>query len=193
MKLGLHVSQISAMLPSISVYQCKKMVSNVRELLSDYFVPIYLGLRSTSRAEVIKGHTSVFARTLLNADADQAFMIWDGTYIYIQKSCSYSFQHKTYSGHKNRNLAKFMMLISNDGLIVETVGPYLADGKNNDAKIMEDMFKANLNDIENYFERKDIFIVDRGFRDCLEFLTRSKILYQECPVIYQEARSNTQI
>jgi len=86
-----------------------------------------------------------------------------------------------------------MMLISNDGLIVETVGPYLADGKNNDAKIMEDMFKANLNDIENYFERKDIFIVDRGFRDCLEFLTRSKILYQECPVIYQEARSNTQI
>ncbi len=30
MKLGLHVSQISAMLPPISVYQCKKMVNNER-------------------------------------------------------------------------------------------------------------------------------------------------------------------
>jgi hypothetical protein len=41
---------------------------------------------------------------------------------------------------------------------------------------MEDMFKANLNDIENYFERKDIFIVDRGFRDCLEFLKKQHFI-----------------
>ncbi len=86
------------MLPPISVYQCKKM-SNVKELLSDYFVPIFLGLRSISRAELIKSHTSVFARTLLNADADQAITIWDGTNIYIQMSSSYNSKHKTYSGH----------------------------------------------------------------------------------------------
>ncbi len=85
MKLGLHVLQISAMLPPIN---------NVRELLSDYFVPIYLGLRSTSRAEVIKSHTSVFARTLLDADADQAITIWNGTFINIQKSSSIAFSIK---------------------------------------------------------------------------------------------------
>ena len=38
------------------------------------------------------------------------------------------------------------------------------------------MFKENVNDIENYFERNDILIVDRGFRDCLEFLKQQHFI-----------------
>jgi hypothetical protein len=170
LKLGLHKTQISAILPPISVYQCKKMVISVRDLLSEHFVPFYLGMKSTLRSEVSKSHTSIFARTLLGAEADQAITIWDGTYIYIQNSSSYSFQHRTYSGHKYRNLAKFMMLVSTDDYIIDTIGPYLADGKNNDAKIMEDIFRKNVNDIEDFFENRDIFIVDRGFRDSIQLL-----------------------
>ena len=92
--------------------------------------------------------------------------IWDATYVYLQKSTSYTLQKKSYSSHKYRNLAKFMMLVATDGYIIDTVGPYVSGGGNNDAKITEDIFRSKINGIEEWFESNDNFIVDRGFRDC---------------------------
>jgi hypothetical protein len=68
--------------------------------------------------------------------------IWDATYVYIEKSSNYQFHRSTYSMHKYRNLVKFMMSVATDGYIKDAVGPYLANGKNNDANITIDMFKT---------------------------------------------------
>ena len=50
------------------------------------------------------------------------------------------------------------------------MGPYYCNGHNNDASITENIMDVNFNDIKNWFEPEDIFVVDRGFRDCLEYL-----------------------
>ena len=48
--------------------------------------------------------------------------------------------------------------------------PYLADGKNSDAKITEHMLKSNSEDSQNWFSEWDVLIVDRGLRDVTELL-----------------------
>jgi len=63
-----------------------------------------------------------------------------------------------------------MILSATDGYIVDVIGPYICNGKNNDASITLDVFNQNINDLENYFQKLDVFVVDRGFRDSLEYL-----------------------
>lgn len=46
----------------------------------------------------------------------------------------------------------------------------MADAKNNDGSILNHMLASNVQDIKNWIEKEDIFIVDRGFRDSLDFL-----------------------
>ena len=47
------------------------------------------------------------------------------------------------------------------------IGPFLADGKNNDASIAKNIFMNNEEDILNWLKEDDIIIVDRGFRDAV--------------------------
>jgi len=65
----------------------------------------------------------------------------DGTYVYIEKSSNYAFQRRTYSLHKGRPLVKPMMMVSTTKYILEVFGPYFADGKNNDASILNNLVK----------------------------------------------------
>lgn len=58
-----------------------------------------------------------------------------------------------------------MMIVSSSGYIISVLGPYLADSKNSDAKILSHMIQTNVEDIRKWVEEDDIFIVDRGFRD----------------------------
>ena len=58
-----------------------------------------------------------------------------------------------------------MMLAATDGYILAILGPCLANGKNSDAKITENMLNSNSEDIRNWFREGDVLIVDRGFRD----------------------------
>lgn len=58
-----------------------------------------------------------------------------------------------------------MMIVSTSGYIISVLGPYLADSKNSDAKILNHMIQTNVEDIRKWVEEDDIFIVDRGFRD----------------------------
>lgn len=135
------------------------------------FVPENVGLHHISRQEVIANHTRPLAQSLFgNMTQSQAIAVLDGTYIYIQKSNHFQFQRRTYSIHKGRPLVKPMVVVSTDGYFLTVVGPYLADSRNNDASILNHMLKSNIEDIKNWFEDDDIFIVDRGFRDALGVL-----------------------
>ena len=115
--------------------------------------------------------------------------IWDATYVYIEKSSNYQFQRSTYSLHKYRNLVKFMMLVATDGYIIDAIGPYLANGKNNDANITIDMFEKS-SEIQNWFEKDDIFVVDRGFRDCSSYLKKKKFKIA-APVFYNKKKQHS--
>ncbi|XP_046559913.1 uncharacterized protein LOC124268930 [Haliotis rubra] len=64
------------------------------------------------------------------------------------------------------------MVVGTDGYILSVLGPYAADGKNNDASITKHMLSTNSDDINNWLEADDVFIVDRGFRDSITFLEK---------------------
>ena len=61
-----------------------------------------------------------------------------------------------------------MLITATDGYIIDILGPYLA--KNNDASIMDHPMKTNIEGIKIWFKPQDSFIVDRGYRDCLQYL-----------------------
>ncbi|RNA02862.1 Vacuolar sorting-associated 13C [Brachionus plicatilis] len=88
---------------------------------------IYVGLTHLSRGEIQIKYTSELSQKLLQVNEENIITVWDATYVYIEKSSNYSFQKKSFSSHKGRNLVKIMLLC-------------------------------------------DIYVVDRGFRDCMEFL-----------------------
>jgi len=119
-------------------------------------------------------------------------MIWDGTYLYIQKTGDYAMGRKSYSGHKKRPLVKFMSLVFPDGTVFDVLGPFFSNGANNDAGMtahilnltdqaekIEGMtneeFEAYLNEVIQWFEvlgNDKIAVVDRGFQRVMEALKR---------------------
>ncbi len=60
-------------------------------------------------------HTTDISKVLFEIEEDQLVVVWDGTYVYIEKSSDYSFAKKTFSMHKNRPLIKMMMIVSTKG------------------------------------------------------------------------------
>ena len=64
-----------------------------------------------------------------------------------------------------------MMIVSTTGYIVTVLGPYLADTKNNDAKILNHIVATNAEDMKQWVTENDVFVVDRGFRDSSEVLS----------------------
>lgn len=59
-----------------------------------------------------------------------------------------------------------MKIVSVDGKILDVFGPFPAT--KNDATILERVFKET--QLERIFRRDDVVLVDRGFRDCVQFL-----------------------
>ena len=115
------------------------------------------------------------AKVLLVAEDNSLISIWDCTYIYIEKSSSYEFQRATFSGHKHRNLLKWNTVNATDGTLIEVKGPYICNGSNNDAAILESILESNINDLDDYFKEEDVFVVDRGYRDALDYLEEKKL------------------
>lgn len=54
--------------------------------------------------------------------------------------------------------------------------PYFADGRNNDAAILQNEFDRDAERMRKWFRENDIAIVDRGYRDATELLTRLGII-----------------
>ena len=132
---------------------------------------MYIGFEHVSRNDVKNNHTTIFARELLaGGNAECAILILDGTYIYIEKSSKYSFQRKSYSMYKGRPLVKPIIITASDGYIIDILGPFLADGKNNDAAILNVFLQNKESAIRKWLAQNDIFVVDRGFRDSVDLI-----------------------
>ena len=163
------------------------------------FVPKYMGFDHITREAVIENHTTVFARELLaSGDDNTAILLIDGTYIYIEKSGKYAFQRKSYSVYKGRPLVKPMLIVASDGYIIDILGPYLANGKNNDAAILnKHLSKKQCNNILNWSQSNDVLVLERGFQDSLDLID-SLNLRSESPSFlgkgqkqHTEAEANT--
>ncbi|CAC5422012.1 unnamed protein product [Mytilus coruscus] len=63
-----------------------------------------------------------------------------------------------------------MIIVGTDGYILSILGPYFADGHNNDASITKHAITNNLENITAWLQDDDICIVDRGFRDAVQYL-----------------------
>ncbi|KOB71319.1 Vacuolar protein sorting-associated protein 13C [Operophtera brumata] len=101
----------------------------------------------------------------MKVGAEEAIVICDATYIFIQKSSNFSFQKDTYSLHKYRNLLKPFLFVTCDGHIVHVYEPYSA--RKSDGAILNGLLKGPGSVWHWFFEVNDIFILDRGFRDSI--------------------------
>ncbi|CAH2092630.1 unnamed protein product [Euphydryas editha] len=169
LRTGLSYKVLSTLfcLPKIAVSRC---ISTVRDIMMSEFVPKYLGVDHVSREDFMKMHTRPFAKELFCPNEEKVIVVADGTYIYIEKSGNYRFQRRTYSLHKGRPLVKPMMIVSTTGYILEILGPYFADGRNNDASILKSQLNDSSSTLRSWLREDDIIVVDRGFRDCLSLL-----------------------
>lgn len=146
-----------------------------RNILLNNFVPIHYGYKKSR--EWLTAHTSDLARVLYcGNDPKKCVVILDGTYIYTCSTSNYAHQRQIYSGQKRRHLFKIMKVTSVDGSIIGTFGPFPAT--KNDAEILKVIFEKT--SIEKIFRAGDVVLVDRGFRDCVNFL-KSKHLNVQIP------------
>lgn len=144
-----------------------KAIHSARKAILKDFVPKHLGLQHMTRENFIQNHTTDLAKGLFSDKDDVAIIIADGTYIYIEKSSNYTFQRRSFSVHKGRPLVKPMMFVSSTGYILEVYGPYFADGKNNDASILNSLLKKSASTLLEWLWPEDVLVVDRGFRDSI--------------------------
>ncbi|RLU15916.1 hypothetical protein DMN91_011673 [Ooceraea biroi] len=113
---------------------------------------------------------------------DEACIVFDATYRLAQKSANYAGQKRLWSEQKKMPLAKPMVGCSSDGVVLYVFGPF--DATHNDATILQDCFQRYANDMSTIHEG-DTILVDRGFRDVLNFLTEEKNLKAYCPGLGQ--------
>lgn len=155
------------------------------DLVYDY-VPKHLGFHHIDHDTFAEQHTTPLAKALFTSETSKAaVLVMDGTYIYIQKSSDYHFQRVSYSMHKHRPIVKMMVIIGSDGYVLSVLGPYRADRKNNDASITKHMFKSNAENLADWISDDDVCIVDREFRDSVDFL-KSYSLQVEMPYYLTE-------
>lgn len=143
----------------------ESLMDKVREILLQDFVPRNLGINQLRREELLQ-HNLLIPNGLYG-NGNNAIVICDGTYVYIHKSSNYMFQKQSYSLHKFRNLLKPFLIVACDGYIVDCFGPYKAT--TSDADIMSNLFREG-SALRSYFRDDDVFILDRGFRDCISLL-----------------------
>lgn len=148
-------------------------LKTVREILMNDFVPNSVNF--TRSREDLMSHTSVLSRSLLSPrNAEAVVVIWDGTYIYIEKSGQHAFQKNSYCSHKKRNYIKPMMIVATDGTIIAVVGPFKAT--TNDASISMQILAEGHPALDN-LETSDVVVLDRGFRNSVnEFKNRGFIV-----------------
>ncbi|XP_033762719.1 uncharacterized protein LOC117344142 [Pecten maximus] len=170
MKTGLP-NAILGTIFNLNTAQVQRIIPRVRQCLMETLVPTHLGFGHLAHNDFIEKHTTTIAKELFTT-GKEAVLVLDGTYLYIQKSMDYKFQRMSYSLHKNRPLVKPMMVVGTDGYILSVLGPYLADYGNNDASITKHVLNHNLEEIRTWLKKDDVFIVDRGFRDAVEYLEK---------------------
>lgn len=163
LRTGHTYEQIRQSLGVMSHLLLKKYINVAREALSAEFVPKYLGFENLSREFLLENTTEMARYLYCNENCETAVVIWDGTYIYSNKSRNQYIQRKTYSAQKKRNLLKPMVCVTTNGTYVDVFGPY--EATMNDATIMNSIFDKHSDMIMNRLQPGDVVLVDRGFRD----------------------------
>lgn len=151
-------------------------VSSVRVSLVTRFVQENIGFRSITRNDFIQSHVTAFCNELYNQQPDQlkAIVYVDGTYTYTDRSANFRILRQSFSIHKYSHLIKPELFVASDGYILAIQGPYFADHSNNDAKMLQHGFETDP-DMDAWFQNGDIMILDRGYRDVIQYLERKGI------------------
>lgn len=146
-------------------------MKTAKELLTEHFVPRFLGVAAISREHFIRDHCPEFHHVLYNRDKPRVVILYvDGTYIDIPKSSNFRVLRQSYSLHKHKHLLKAIMIVAPDGYILDVHGPYFSDSANNDASILIQQLQDNINGLRDWLQEDDVFVVDRGYRDSLDYL-----------------------
>ncbi|CAF1504733.1 unnamed protein product, partial [Rotaria sordida] len=127
------------------------------------FVPLNLGVGHLTRDQALM-HNIAFSKEFWD---NKVTIIWDGTYIYMEKGSDHYLNRSTYSGQKCRHLVKFMSLVLPDGYVVDSIGPF--QGTANDATIAQQIIETR-NELIEWCDYGDTMICDRGFRDVIQTL-----------------------
>ncbi|XP_043262240.1 uncharacterized protein LOC122403027 [Colletes gigas] len=155
-------------------------ITKVRQSLLQRFVPMNIGFQAITRDEYITNHVTSFANELYNSEPSISKVIAyiDGTYSYINKSSNFRVLRQTYSVHKGRHLVKPALIVAPDGYILAIQGPYFSDSRNNDARMLNSEFERDVNDMRQWFQDGDIFVLDRGYQDAQPLLRELGIHYR---------------
>lgn len=151
-----------------------RRLQTARTAILNDFVPRFVNY-SRTRDDLI-GHCTKISRSLFDPNhMGKVILILDGTYIFIEKSQQHEFQKQTYNSHKKRNYIKIMNIVTTDGTIVGTFGPF--EARQNDACIMEQILDSNPIIFEQ-IKAGDDFLVDRGFQTVVTALRKKGINVQ---------------
>lgn len=167
LRTGDHYNRISTRFGAAHV-TVKKYIDKTREALLNDFVPLELGFANLNRESLLENSTTMARELYCQGNEQKVIIVADGTYIYCNKSQNYDHQRNTYSDQKKRNFIKPMVFVTTNGRFVEIFGPY--EATKNDASIMHSVFEKHDSDIMRCMQQGDIFLLDRGFRDCGNFL-----------------------
>lgn len=144
----------------------------MRQSLMIRFVNENIGFGAITREDYIERHVTPFSNQLYN-DAPQnpkVIVYNDCTYLHIEKSSCFKALRQSFYVHENRHLLKSSMLVAPDEYILDIQGPYFSNATNNDARILLKEFQSDVNGMQAWFQRTDIFILDRGYRDAIPIL-----------------------
>lgn len=151
-----------------------RSIIKMRILLHTALARLYLYNRS--REDLLR-NTTPLSRKIYEVNNDTVVLTIDGTYVFTIKSSNFNFQKKSYSMQFKRNLVKFMLFVTTNGLIAAAYGPF--EGRENDATIIHKI----MNERETIFQKLqpgDVVVVDKGFRDALDAV-RSRGLVVKTP------------
>ena len=153
LRKNLSFEDIGSLL-NLSVTTARRRYNEAREGLRR-FVDQTFGLKNISRADIVQ-HSTQIANSLLGREGNSIFALWDGTYIYQQKSSNFDYQRRSFSGQKSRNLYKPFLCVAPNGFIIDVFGPYSAN--ESDGTILNDLV-TNAEIVSEYFLQDDIFVL----------------------------------
>jgi len=134
---------------------------SVLNSLNTYFAPFHIGVDHITNEEMLK-HNTIYSKTFFG---DKPTTIWDGTYLYIDKSTNFSKARQSYSMHKGRPLVKFMSIVFPDGYIVDSIGPFYSNTYNNDAGMTSEILRKEGYGILKWLKKTNQNVIaDRGFQ-----------------------------
>lgn len=184
-RTGLPIEDIAARF-GISRTTVRRYMNNTRDALAKDFTPDHINV-AQDRDFLIQ-RSSAMCNGLFNPDGEKIVLVCDGTYIFINKSRNYKVQRETYTDQKKRNNVKIMMIVTTNGYIVHALGPYKAG--QNDASILREIDQTT--NVFANLRRGDILLLDRGFRDCVDYF-KGKGLDAKMPALVQRSANGAQL